>query len=63
MVSPGISLYGGHSKINENKIYHDVISLHAKLIQVREVYKGDTIGYGATFKAKSKMKIEFSDTA
>ncbi len=57
MVRPGISLYGGHSKINENKIYHDVISLHAKLIQVREVYKGDTIGYGATFKAKSKMKI------
>ena len=57
MVRPGISLYGGHSKKNEGKIYHDVISLHAKLIQVREIYEGDTIGYGATFKAKSKMKI------
>ena len=23
----------------------------------QEIYKGDTIGYGATYKAKSKMKI------
>ena len=57
MVRPGISLYGGHSQNNEKKIYHNVVSLNAKLIQVRNIYKGDTIGYGATFKAKSKMKI------
>ena len=31
--------------------------LKAKLIQLREIYKGDTIGYGATFKAKTKMII------
>ena len=57
MVRPGISLYGGNCQKNEKKIYHNVISLRAKLIQVREIYKGDTIGYGATFKAKSKMKV------
>ncbi len=57
MVRPGISLYGGHSQKNEKRIYHNVISLKAKLVQLREIYKGDTIGYGATFKAKSKMKI------
>ena len=57
MVRPGISLYGGHCQMNEKKIYHDVVFLKAKLIQVREIYKGDTIGYGATFKAKSRMKI------
>ncbi len=57
MVRPGISLYGGNCQIGEKKIYNNVVSLKAKLIQVREIYKGDTIGYGATYKAKSKMKI------
>ena len=57
MVRPGISLYGGNCQQNEKKIYHNVISLKAKLIQMREIYKGDTIGYGATYKAKSKMII------
>ena len=57
MVRPGISLYGGHCQKNENNIYHNVISLKAKLIQIREIYKGDTIGYGATYTAKKRMKI------
>ena len=57
MVRPGISLYGGQCQINEKIIYKNVVSIKAKLIQIREIYKGDTIGYGATFKAKSKMKI------
>ena len=57
MVRPGISLYGGHCSVNEKNIYENVVSLKAKLIQVREINKNDTIGYGATFKAKTKMKI------
>ncbi len=57
MVRPGISLYGGHCRINEKNIYENVVTLSAKLIQVREIYKNDTIGYGATFKANAKMKI------
>ena len=57
MVRPGISLYGGHCQIGEKNIYKNVITLTAKLIQIREIYKNDTIGYGATFKAKSKMRI------
>ena len=57
MVRPGISLYGGQCQKKEKLIYHEVVSLRAKLIQIREIYKGDTIGYGATFKAGSKMII------
>ncbi len=57
MVRPGISLYGGHCQKNQKIIYNNVVSLKAKLIQSREIYKGDVIGYGATFKAKSKMKV------
>ena len=57
MVRPGISLYGGRAQKNEKNIYHNVVTLKAKLIQVREIYKGDTIGYGATYRAKTTMKI------
>lgn len=57
MVRPGISLYGGHCIKNEKKIYNNVVSLKARLIQTRNIYKGDTIGYGATYLAKSNMKI------
>ena len=57
MVRPGISLYGGHCRLNERKIYHNVVTLKSKLIQVREIKKNDSIGYGATYKAKTKMKI------
>ncbi len=57
MVRPGISLYGGHCQINEKKIYKNVVSLKAKLIQTRNIKKNDTIGYGATFRANKNMKI------
>ncbi len=57
MVRPGISLYGGNCKLNERKIYKNVVTLSAKIIQVRLINKNDTIGYGATYKAKSKMRV------
>ncbi len=57
MVRPGISLYGGNCQVRERKHYKHVVSLKSKLIQTREIRKGDTVGYGATFKAKKKMKI------
>ncbi len=57
MVRPGISLYGGKCQKNEKIIYNHVVNLKARLIQVREIVKGDTVGYGATYTAKSNMKI------
>ena len=58
LVRPGISLYGGHCQKNQNSsIYKNVISLKSKIIQKRIIYKDDTVGYGGTFKAKSKMLI------
>ena len=57
MVRPGISLYGGNCQIRDGKHYKNVVSLKSKLIQTREINKGDTVGYGATFKAKKKMKV------
>ena len=57
MVRPGISIYGGDCLVNGKNPFKNVVSLSAKIIQIREIEKNDTIGYGATYKAKSKMKI------
>ena len=37
MVRPGISLYGGHCKLNEKNIYKNVVTLSAKIIQARKI--------------------------
>ena len=60
LVRPGISLYGGNCTLRKRNIYNHVISLKAKIIQTRNINKGETIGYGATYKAKRKMLIATS---
>ena len=58
LVRPGISLYGGNCQNKEPRnLYKNVASLRSKIIQKRFIYKGDTVGYGATFKAKKEMLI------
>ena len=57
IVRPGISIYGGHSQINEKAKYKNVITLKAKIIQTRMIKPKETVGYGATFKAKKSMII------
>ena len=57
MVRPGISLYGGHSRANEGEKYKNVVSLKAKIIQIRKIKAHETVGYGATFKANKPMVI------
>jgi len=57
LVRPGIALYGGNPFINKDIKLHNVIKLKAKVIQIRQIQKNDTVGYGATFKAKKDMLI------
>ena len=57
LVRPGISLYGGNCSLDRNNDYTHVISLKAKIIQVRQIKKGDAIGYGSTYKAKKRMLV------
>ncbi|MDC3263415.1 alanine racemase [Pelagibacterales bacterium] len=57
LVRPGIALYGGNPFINKDIKLHNVIKLKAKIIQIRQIQKNDTVGYGATFKAKKDMLI------
>ena len=58
LVRPGISLYGGQAtkKIAQENI-QPVVSLMAPVLQMRHVKAGETIGYNATYRAESDMKI------
>jgi alanine racemase len=49
LVRPGIGLYGGGPKQNPAKC---VAVLTARVLQTRRIDKGDSVGYGATFRAK-----------
>ncbi len=57
MVRPGISIYGGNAQKNKKTSFRNVIKLTARFIQIREIKKGSTVGYGATYKAKQNMII------
>jgi alanine racemase len=52
MVRPGVCLYGGAPQIGRPNPYKPVVRLTAKIMQVRQAAKGETVGYGATFKLK-----------
>ena len=50
MVRPGIALYGGNPTPETLNPMHNVVDLKAKILQIRHCNKGDTIGYGASYK-------------
>jgi alanine racemase len=48
LVRPGIALYGGHPRRHGKNPFRPVVHLKGRVLQVREVAPGETIGYGAT---------------
>lgn len=50
---PGIGLYGGLPFVKAEP----VVSLSLPVIQIRDVLKGETVGYSATWQAKRDSKI------
>jgi len=54
---PGLALYGGvpHPALTDR--IAPVVSLSARLLQVRTIAAGDSVGYGATFTAPRPMRI------
>ena len=58
MVRPGIALYGGQAtKKAKQENLEPVVSLMAPVLQTRLVKAGETIGYNASYRAESDMKI------
>lgn len=48
LARPGIALYGGQSVVPAPMDLHPVITLEARIMQVRPAKAGDVVGYGAT---------------
>lgn len=46
---PGMALYGLNPTPERPNPMRPVVTLEARVLQVRDVYEGDTVGYGASF--------------
>ena len=57
---PGIMLYGGTAIVGENAIDHDILpvmTLKARLISIKTVAAGESIGYGASYVCEQAQRI------
>jgi alanine racemase len=57
LVRPGVALYGANPTPGRPNPMQPVVSLKGRIIQVRNIPRGDTIGYGATFQAARDSRI------
>ncbi len=53
---PGLALYGGVPVPALADVIQPVMRIEARVLQVRHMQAGDTIGYGATFTAPAPMR-------
>ncbi len=57
LVRPGIALYGGNPVAGAPSPVRPVARLKARVLQVRDLGPGDTVGYGATFTSTRGSRI------
>jgi alanine racemase len=57
MVRPGVALYGVNPTPGHGNPMRPVVRLEARVVQVRSVPKGETIGYDAAWTAKRQTRI------
>ncbi|MBC8051142.1 MAG: alanine racemase, partial [Chitinophagales bacterium] len=56
LARPGIALYGGRFSQDISPL-EPVVRLYARIAQIREADKGDTVGYGAAFTLKRRTRL------
>ena len=57
LVRPGIALYGGRAHENRPNTMQPVVRLSARILQVRDVAVGETVGYGAMWHVEHPSRI------
>ncbi|WP_051952473.1 alanine racemase [Methylocapsa aurea] len=57
LVRPGYALYGGNPTPGRNNPMRGVVRLDAKIIQVREVEAGESVGYEGRWTAKARRRL------
>jgi alanine racemase len=53
----GIALLGGNPFLDRPSEFEPVVTVRARIVQIREISPGDTVGYGASFVASERMRI------
>jgi alanine racemase len=57
LVRPGVALFGGNPTPGQSNPMRPVVELKGRIVQVREVKRGDTVGYGGSFTAQRTSRI------
>jgi alanine racemase len=57
LVRPGIALYGGRARRTGENPSQPVVRLDGRILQVRDVATGETVGYGATRTLRRPSRI------
>ena len=57
MVRPGVALYGVNPTPGQSNPMRPVIELQARIVQVRTVPRGETVGYNAAWTAKRATRL------
>jgi alanine racemase len=57
LVRAGVALYGVNPTPGKENPMHPVVGLKGRIIQVRTVKQGDTVGYGAAFAAARPSRV------
>ncbi|MEQ8860600.1 MAG: alanine racemase [Pseudomonadales bacterium] len=54
---PGIGLYGGNPFLDRPTPVRPVVTLEGRILQLRDVAAGESVGYGATFTARAPLRL------
>ena len=57
MARIGIALFGGNPYQGDMPPLEPVLRVQSRILQLREISEGTTVGYGATYQAKSNTRI------
>jgi alanine racemase len=57
LVRPGVALFGANPTPATPNLMEPVVTLRARIVQVREVARGGTVGYGATWTATRPSRV------
>ena len=57
LVRPGLALYGGHPRRHGANPFRPVVQLKGRILQLRDVAKGETVGYGASRTIRKPARV------
>ena len=57
LLRPGLALYGGNPVQGQDNLFRASVCIEAPILQIRDINRGDSIGYGARFTAPQAMRI------